>query len=63
MASKKKIVNRKGAEAPRGLNVRGLPTDVLEYLTEKAKDATLSVEAYVRSKIVEYTRKKMTADR
>jgi len=57
----KKIANRKGsAKKSRGLNVRGLPPYVLAYLKARAKDATLSVEAYVRSKIVEAVDEKLS---
>jgi hypothetical protein len=55
----KKLANRKGPEAPRGLNVRGLPRYVLDYLEERAGDLTLSTEAYVRTRIIEHVDRKL----
>ena len=56
---KSKIPNRKPRAAPRGLNVRGLPAYVSRYLTNTAKAAGLSVEAYVRMEIIKHVDAKL----
>jgi hypothetical protein len=56
---KSKIPNRKPRAAPRGLNIRGAPAYVTRYLTNTAKAAGLSVEAYVRMEIIQHVDAKL----
>jgi hypothetical protein len=56
---KSKIPNRKPRAAPRGLNIRGAPAYVTRYLTNTAKAAGLSVEAYVRMEIIKHVDAKL----